>query len=289
MSLAGQQNQFLPFLIALVVPFLLSAGAIVLKPVREFLEAWVGRDLDSTTCRIYFFGCRGSGKTAMIKNILASGEITTIASTSDFNYFEGTKRYDLKGDVQLRIQCADYTGEQPSMVTIDLPEGFAGPRGDRAINVVFFMVDIIPRVLDDSGRVLGDEGTVAWLQNNADEKIRNRLSEHHDYLSGPMLQVVFSSAYSPQLRSVRLVITKLDLVQEACTRGYLTCSGANTLLEWLRKNFASIEGNIREACQQNNISDFSVHVVSTTQDIGTRALLSELWKHHLRAIGVQVP
>src|SRR6516225_1473061 len=76
MSLAGQQNQFLPFLIALVVPFLLSAGAIVLKPVREFLEAWVGRDLDSTTCRIYFFGCRGSGKTAMIKNILASGEIT---------------------------------------------------------------------------------------------------------------------------------------------------------------------------------------------------------------------
>jgi hypothetical protein len=121
------------------------------------------------------------------------------------------------------MKANDYQGEKPGMAILDLSAEFAGPPTDRAINVVFFLVDLFPRLLDENGRVLGDEEILLWLQQDGGEKIGRRVSEHLDYLTAPMLQVVFASVYSPQLRSVRLVVTKLDLVREVCARGYLSC------------------------------------------------------------------
>ncbi len=281
-------NPLLPLMLSLLATVLLSAGSIALGPVRQFLESWVKRDLNREICRIYLFGSTGSGKTTLIQNIFTAKRLTKEAATQFFNYYRKKITYDLKGSIEFGVLIADYTGEKPASVLTELPEEFAGPLSDRAINVLLFTVDVVPRILDEKGHVRGDEETLSYLQQDADAKIRKRVSEHLDYLTAPMLQVVFASVYNPQLRSVRLVITKLDLVQQACNRGYLTCPGVRDPAEWLRGHFVRVEQDLRRACQENNISDFSVHVVSATQDIGMRAMLSELWEHHLRATGVQV-
>ncbi len=280
-------NPLLPLMLSLVATVLLSAGSIALKPVREFIESWVKRDLNRGICRIYLFGATGSGKTTLIKNIFTAKLLTKEAATQFFDYYQRKITYDRS--IEFGVLIADYTGEKPVMVLTDLPEEFAGPLGDRAINVLLFTVDVVPRILDENGHVLGDEETLSYLQQDADAKIRKRVSKHLDYLTAPMLQVVFGSVYNPQLHSVRLVITKLDLIQEACNRGYLTCPGARDPAQWLRGHFVRVEQDLRRACQENNISDFSVHVVSATQDIGMRTMLSGLWEHHLTATGVQVP
>ena len=282
------QIPFLPLGSALLVPLLLSAGSIAFKPVREWLDSWVRQDLNREICRVYLFGHKGSGKTSLIKNIFTAEVLTVQASTEDFDYYQRRMTYDLKGSIQFEVLIGDYKGQNPSMVTVDLPKEFAGAPGDRAINVLLFVVDIVPRVRDENGAVLGDEETISWLQTGSDDKIRKRVSEHLDYLTVPMLQIVFSSVYSPQLRSVRLIINKLDLVQKACKRGYLSCPNADDPSDWIRGQFLRIEQDITRACHENNIDDFSVHVISTTQDIGTRAMLGGIWKRYLRSSGVQV-
>lgn len=279
----------LPLILSLLATVLLSAGSIALGPVRQFLESWVKGDLNREICRIYLFGNRGSGKTSIIKNISTASFLRPEATTQLFDFYRRKMTYDLKGSIEFQVLIADYKGEKPSQVLTELPEEFAGPLNNRAINVLLFTVDLVPRILDENEKVLGDKETLSWLRQDAEAKVRKRVSEHLDYLTAPMLQVVFASVYNPQLRSVRLVITKLDLIQQACNRGYLTCPRVRDPADWIRGHFVRVEQDLRRACQENNISDFSVHVVSATQDIGMRAMLSELWEHHLRATGVQVP
>jgi len=282
------QQPLVSLLLALLVPPLLSAGGLALKPFRDFLDSWVKRDLDRSLCRIYLFGHRGSGKTSLITNIYSAELPAKLASTVHFDFYKRDITYDLKGTTRFEVLTADYQGEKPAMAILDLPEEFAGPPDDRAINIVIFLVDLMPRLLDENGRVLGDKEILLWLQDDAEEKIRKRVAEHLDYLTAPMLQIVFASVYSPQLRSVRLVVTKLDLVQEACAHGYLSCGNASDIADWIRAHFVRIEQDIRRASEVNNIPDFSVHLVSTTQDLGMRAMLSQLWKTHLKATGVQI-
>jgi hypothetical protein len=284
----GKQNPLLPLLVSLLAPVLLSIGSTALRPIREFLETWVTQDLDRSICRIYLFGHRGSGKTSIIKNIFTADSLAPEASTVDFDYYQRDLVYDLQGYIHFRVLIADYKGEQPSMVIVDLPEEFAGPPHDRAINVIFFVVDLIPRVLDETGRVQKDDETLSWLRTDTRDKIRKRVMEHLDYLTAPMLQVVFASVHSPQLRSVRLVITKLDLVRSAFDQGYLTCEDHESLEEWILGHFTRVEHDIRRACEANGIRDFSAHMVSSTQDTGMRTMFSELWSYHLRSTGVRV-
>jgi hypothetical protein len=283
-----QQNPVLPLIFALLGPVLLAAGSIALRPVREFVDGWLRKDLNRDICRIFLFGSRGSGKTSLIKNIFTAEVLAKEASTETFDYYKRTIIYDLKGTTQFDVLIADYKGEQPSMVTVDLPEEFAGPKNDRAINVLFFIVDTVPRVLDEAGHVLGDDETIQWLRTESEAKIRRRIAEHLEYLTGPMMQIIFSAAYSPQLRSVRLIVTKLDLMQQAFDLGFLSPIPIDDIKQWIRTQFARVEHDARRASEANNIPDFSVHVVSSTQDIGMRAMLNEVWKTHLKATGVQI-
>lgn len=146
----------------------------------------------------------------------------------------------------------------------------------------------MPRILDESGKSQGDEETLLWLKTDSEHKVAQRVAEHLSYLTAPMLQVVFSAVHSPQLRSVRLIITKLDLLQRAFDLGYFSFLQSSDMVETIQAKFSTCERDIRRACAANNISDFSVHFVSSTQDIGTRKLRTDIWKTHLKAIGVQI-
>lgn len=287
---------------ALILAVLITAGSIVFKPVRQSLEEWVTRDLDRDICRICVFGQAGSGKTSLMKYILAARKIRSESSTTKFDVYGGNIKYDLDRNSQFKALIADYKGDQPSMAILDLPGEFAGPRDDRAINILVFVVDLLPRIADlESGRVLGDDDTLTWLKTETHEKIQNRVRQHLDYLVPYMLQVVFSSVLSRrpagdhsgsngrpvldhhELRSVRLVITKFDLVEKAQSLGYVKIPKGESLGNWARGYFARVEQDLRSACRENGIQDFSVHLVSLTRGTDMPELLDGLWSQHLQA------
>lgn len=280
-------GQFLALAVAMLVPVVLALGGMALKPVRDFLEEWLRRDLDRAICRIYLFGSRGSGKTSLIKNMLTAEVLAPQSATDRFDFYRRTISYDLKGLIRFDVLVGDYKGETPAEVILDLSEEFAGPKGDRAINALFFIVDLVPRILDEAGRVVDDERTLDWLKIDSEKKISQRVADHTAYMTAPLLQIVFSATYSPALRSVALIITKLDLIERAFKAGYLDPPSNQESKEWVRSHFRQIEQDIQRACDANNIPDFSVHVVSTREDTGMRALLSGVWKLHLQTRGVQ--
>jgi hypothetical protein len=295
-------DPFLQVPSALILAVLITAGSIVFKPVRESIEEWVTRDLDRDICRICLFGQAGSGKTSLMKYILAARKILPESSTTEFDVYEGNIKYDVHRNSQFKALIADYKGDQPSMAILDLPDKFAGSRDDRAINVLLFMVDLLPRIADlESRKVLGDDETLIWFKTETHEKIQKRVAQHLDYLVPYMLQVVFSSVLSRrparnhslsrdhlamdhhELRSVRLVITKFDLVEKAQSLGYVRIPKGESLENWARGHFARVERDIRSACQENGIQDFSVHVVSLTRGTDMPDLLDGLWSQHLQA------
>ncbi len=276
----------LPFLYSLLGPLFISGGSLAFRPVRAWVEDWLKQDVDGAPCRVYLFGHGGSGKTALIESLLLSGKNpTTHKSTPDFDLYTNTLA--VERGVYLQVELADYKGQKPSMVTIDLPDNFAGPRDNRFVNAIFFLVDFVRRVAEDE-RVLEDNELLEWLRSDTMRKIQERVAQHHKYLNEFTLEPVFTTVYSSNLRSVRLLINKMDLLEQAVLRGYLPELTYESIEGFARSAFADVERQIKAACDENGIADFSVHLISANKDGRVRPMAAGVWKTHLHANGVTV-
>jgi len=274
-------------LLTAMTPALATVFGLLIAPVRKRAIDWIAGTFSDGVCKIYLFGHKGTGKTTLIENVLSSAaQPPTRASTEFYDCFSNAISVDSRGTKRVTIEMADYKGEKPSMIVLDLPDDFAGPKTNRRINTLFFFVDIVPRLLDETnGKPLDDDATLEWLRTDAATKIQKRIEQHHEYLSKYTLEIVFSLVYSPRLYSVRFLINKADLMRKAVSKGYLPAVSEPNVDQFTRSLFAGIEANIAEACSANKIEDFSVHLISAKHDEGTRSMFAKIIDNYCKRAG----
>lgn len=258
-----------------VTVFILSPiGALLFEPIRKKLavsidDLFTSAFIDKSIYRILIFGRHGSGKTTFLETAFTFIDPADPQRRST-PYFEYRRfraqlhRKELQLGQYTDVEVADYKGQQPSQVIIHNPADiinnsvdFFGPQGNRVLNAIIFIVDLVPRISDEHGNPLNDESLLEWLKNaNMLDKIKERVYEHDQYINQASLQVLFSSLHSQNLKSVIFVINKKDLIEKLINDGYLTTNFSD-FREYAKHLFSRMIQNINEACTQLGIEDFS--------------------------------
>jgi hypothetical protein len=284
-TLSSANSGVLNFLSTILAASVIGLGSISLKPVRQFLET-ADRPLDASILTLYLFGQAGSGKTTLIKNFFTAEELGVERSTEEFVYYDNIEVcVDVETGKRIKVHTADYKGEKPSQAIVSISPDFIGKEGDRVVNAIIFIVDVAPRYLNREGKVLADHEILKLYKTDAEGRILKRVQEHAEYISKPILQILFATVYNRQrLRSVRLLINKIDLIEKMIEKGYLPNLELTQAETFTRKLFKEIEDNVRAACEANQIADFAVYVVSETQGTNMGLVRSELIRSHMDTV-----
>jgi GTPase SAR1 family protein len=228
-------------------------------------------------CRIMMYGLNGSGKTTIIKSILSQERLGTEQPTPNFELYEGDVTLDIGRKKQLKVIFADYKGEKPSQIVFSDSENIVAPTGEKLINTLFFVVDVIPRLYrKGTSEIVQDDDTLArWLGQDFIGRIDKRVAEHKLYITKWNIQLLLSNLLSKNFKSVRLLINKFDILEEASSQNLIELKYAE--LEIFAKGlFSDIEQEIKEACLANGIKDFAVEVISAKRDIRIRGMFNSV-------------
>lgn len=257
------------------------------------VKTWLDIPIRTSKLTILIYGRGGSGKTTFIKSLSSLENLKndySSTSTEWSDYFRGaihhaptmTKRFKRKYTVP--IQVADYKGQAPRQA-LSLKRSFMAQ-----VNAVLFLVDIVHPDPLNKDTAMADSDLVHWLANDTEDKINDRFIQHVAYVGDAILSVIFGSILAVNrgnLRSVRLVINKVDIVQKLMIHGYLKSSSSMSAEDYVRKKFSPIEKYIRDACVQNHIHDVDVSVVSLTEGTGLRELRKGLVETHFKALNIK--
>lgn len=265
-----------------VILALLSVGAVILKPFREWLEDFIDRNIHRSghKLRIFIVGLGRSGKTSIIKHILTGNAPRQEKSTDSFFIREGKQTLDLENPDEITVSVVDYKGQQQSQVTTDsyqYPEFFGKP-GLRLINVLVVVVDLFPELENSKGKVLADGQLIKRYKKNAKERIEERIKEHEEYINQYFIQQLFTLTSAKKLFSVRLLVNKVDLLREVVACGYLPEVTEKTMKLYAKGLLKKISGDISAACRKNNIDDFSIHLVSAKKGDNLKLIFGNLFE-----------
>jgi len=238
-------------------------------------------------CKIFIFGLSRSGKSTLIEQVFgASAPLPHTATTTDFHIYSHPVRLSLVPEKLVQISICDYKGQKPSQVLVDPPD-FFGSRNDRRINILTFLVDCVPEITDSGGTVLTDDEIVTTYSRGAKKKLQDRASEHEEYLGRPSIEMAFSASLSKRknLFAVRLLMNKIDLLEDIFSRGYLDGSAAGPLDRLALTLVSPIASKIEKACRDNDIQDFAVGFVSAKTGRNVKETFGPLFEEHSRRFG----
>jgi hypothetical protein len=266
-------------LLALLSTLIAILVAMVFNPIRRWLERYISRPDRDSSVRILLFGASGSGKSAFADYVLTIKPLLPMKSSLNFTMRSG--KVVANGLEPEEIFLADYHGQKPSQVTSYIPDEFAGPPGERIVDAILFLVDLIPRVEDPkTNKVFDDKRLLAWLAERPGERIKERLEQHKYYISDAVLEILFEAVRSTRLREIRLLVTKADLLRRASSEGVFGVDG-QSIEEYASGFFATIESQIRAACINNSSAvdgtpiNCSTHFISL-RDESARLMFYEL-------------
>ena len=147
-------------LLALLSTLIAALVAMVVNPIKKWLEGYIYRSNGDSSVRILLFGASGSGKSAFADHVLTIKPLLPMKSSSNFTVRSG--KLVVSGQKPAAILLADYQGQKPSQVTSYIPDEFAGPSDERRIDAILFFVDLIPRVDDPkTNKVFDDKRLLA--------------------------------------------------------------------------------------------------------------------------------
>lgn len=260
-----------------VALFVIAAvGSLFLRPIRDDLDYQIENFFaDKGIYKICIFGRAGSGKTTFIKAAFTFDSPTVRRSTEVFDCYEYKVQLGLKESINVAI--ADYKGQKPSQIIYHSPVDFFGSKGNRSINAILFFVDLVPRKADDNGNSLNDKEMLAWLkEGSTKEKLEARVKEHYDYINESILEVLFTSLYSERLKSIRLIINKLDLIESLVDDGYLSLGSFRNAEDYALHKFDRMIKEITRACSDLKLDDFYTEKISAKKRSNLKPLIVSL-------------
>lgn len=217
------------------------------------------------TLDIFIFGHSASGKSTLIQNQFTVGN-GALKSTEDLDYYEFKKDLNLSGDDTVTIRIADYKGQEPVQILDEI-------RQKPTINSLLFIVDLVP-AYSDLGTKYSDEEITGLLSENLEETLQKRVRQHEDIMSPFMLQIIFQYAMNPKLKSVYLLINKIDVINTL--KEYKLIDSDINVEKYARSFFFKIEESINKLCATNHIHDFKVYCISAREFINSQKMFNEL-------------
>lgn len=216
-------NQIVAFFLGLVAT---AIYAIFFEDLINYLKTWLSIPIRTSKITIFLYGRGGSGKTTLIKSILSLEELRNRyqSSTEYSEYYEGVFNYApnparrFKRKYTVPVNIADYKGQAPTQA-LSLRKGFKSQ-----VNAILFIVDVVHPSPEPNGNMMSNESLIEWLSSDTEKKINDRFIQHVAYIGDAILSVIFSDILSSNrnnLRSIRLVINKIDIVQRLMAKGYL--------------------------------------------------------------------
>jgi GTPase SAR1 family protein len=212
------------------------------------------------TFNLVLYGLRGSGKTTLIKKLLTIDELGLEPSTTASQIYQGQIMPNLTADQPINLRVADYYGEKPSNFLDMVKSEFTTSNGDSIVNTIIFFVDIAPRGMDMDGSLMADDQMIAAMDI---QQVTNRITEHEDYISRSILEVLFSQIGNENLHSVRLLINKADLAAAIYAKQGLKRK-FDSPESWVRSLVSRIDASLQQVSQSQNL-DYSSHFVSLTK------------------------
>jgi hypothetical protein len=249
------------FLYGLLSAFVIALLAFAIGPVKNWFEDYLASP-EGEEIRILLFGQTGTGKTSFASFVMMTKPLQLSQSTEAFTATPGVVRLAQGRDIP--VVLGDYRGQEPSQATVYIPDSFAGIVGHRVVNAVIFFTDLVGREFDHDqpGQILDDNRLLAWLLENADERVQARIDQHHSYLSSAVLEILFSAVWGDQLKRIFFLITKSDLLVKAAQTGRVQALRNGDLADAAKDCFADVVARINAACAKNNIPSCHVEVIS---------------------------
>jgi len=205
--------------------------------------------------RALVYGMGGTGKTSIIRqmvDIAPLKEKTFQLTTSEISVYQ-TLVYSDHIKKQINLLFSDYAGQEPSQVISDRPENFLGASHNRLINSVFFIVDV-PSVTNRNNEKNSTKNMLEIFQEH--------VKMNQSYLNRYMLEVVFHVVGSSNLRSVKLLINKIDIAEEWVKKDKSLLKDGQTIESLLLTLYDSVITDIQWTCNNFGVKNFSVHLVS---------------------------
>lgn len=236
--------------------------------------------LEDKIYKIFLIGRAGVGKTTFVKTGFLLEDTSNIKSTDNFEVYKNLLPLTLKksqGEIDVNIKVADYRGQDPNQIVHDIGNDaqneFFG-RKQKEINAIVLIADLFPREAFGD-EILNDETLLEFLKTDTLEKLQARVQENYSYIGDASLPLFFRSAYGSRLKSVRLIINKVNLLEELATSGFISL-GEHSPEDYAKKLYEDMSNKVAKVCEDLKIEDFSTVVVSTKNANDTRSLLSGL-------------
>ncbi len=266
-----------------IVTLMLGIGGILIRPLRQSLEESV-QDVGAPKedqCRILLCGLPRSGKTTLITNLLAKSERSAMASTEVLDIYEDEIRISLKPAKYVPVSVADYKGQKPSQIFIDLQEKtFLGEEGNRNISALVFFVDLFPELKDEDGKTLEDESLISLYESEGLELLRKRAAQNMEYITPYMVEMIFSLAFNlKRTLAIKLIINKADLLRMLFEKGYVSHNGSSADLA--RSLYGRLIDHLGAACRANGVEDcFTVSVVSAKDGYNVDEIFAGIFREY---------
>ena len=228
-------NAAVAILLAIIAPL----AAIIFSPLYTIIKNSIDAlCIKQSVYRICIFGRSGTGKTTLMENGFILDPNQIIKSTPHFDFYEFKVQLRTRSPIR-EVAVADYKGQNPSQVILYGSSKFFGNDNNRLVNAVLFMVDLLPKKVDEEGNLMSDELLLKWLKSeDIMKKIDARIQQNYDYISESTLELFFSKMYSKRnFKSVRLLINKVDLINKLISEGYITLSNFQTVKEYVEYKF----------------------------------------------------
>jgi hypothetical protein len=214
--------------------------------------------------RVFAFGPQGAGKTTLRERLLSPLTPDLLKNpTRQFNSDDAEIKVVVKGNSALKVIIADYAGEFPDQVLLDKHKDFFGPITKGKVDAVFFLVDVIPAYLDKmTGLPTPDARVVELYSSDAEKRIDLRVKEIYRYRSVPQMTTILKlcGAREGAVKSVRLLVSKVDLLQRIHSRGYVKSESKESKTsaeKYVRREYAQLDKELRKICESFRIADYA--------------------------------